>query len=117
VTESYGEYKRPIKDGKKHSQGVKTCASGEKYDGEWRDGKMHGHGVFTYANGDKYGMATYSNGHKYDGEWRNDKMHGHGGFVGFGGMAKTITHFCNVLNKCIIVMRNNHGMGVKSLAD
>ena len=85
-----GEY--IVINGKKipHGRGVKTYASGSKYDGEWEGDKGNGRGVFTWANGDKYdgeyqggkqhgrGVYTYASGAKYDGGWKDDKMHGRG---------------------------------------
>lgn len=75
-----------------HGRGTKTCANGDKYEGNWRAGQFEGYGTLTCANGDEfegewgdsglYGhvTATYANGDKYSGGYSKGKCHGQGTF-------------------------------------
>ena len=75
--------------GKKHGQGVKTWARGDRYEGAFADDYMEGWGVYTWGAkslfaGDRYegqftrdkrdgfGLYTWGSGASYAGQWKDD---------------------------------------------
>ena len=79
--------------GKKHGQGVKTWARGDRYEGAFVDDYMEGWGVYTWGAkslfaGDHYegqltrdkrdgfGLYTWGSGASYAGPWKDDAVVG-----------------------------------------
>ncbi len=88
------EYVGEFREGKKHGQGVKTWAWGDRYEGEFRDDRKHGEGMYVWGArsqwaGERYvggfvddnrqGWGTYfwPNGDRFDGEWQEDLRYGY----------------------------------------
>jgi hypothetical protein len=65
------KYTGPLKNGKKHGEGVEYYANGDIYQGSFEDDFKHGQGKLYFKN-----MSL-----KYAGEWRNDQLLG--SFVGY----------------------------------
>jgi len=82
------------KYGKKHGQGTKTYANGDKYLGGWQDDMRHGQGTYTWREMSAYATPLFNwwdKNHrvlsigrdkndriKYEGEWKDDKKNGQG---------------------------------------
>ena len=63
------------RDGKRHGQGTKTWANGNRYEGQWRDNNRNGHGTMIFTDGDRY-----------VGQWRNNMPHGRGVYTDHKGL-------------------------------
>ena len=44
-----------------HGQGVLTCKSGTRYEGEFKDDKMDGKGIYTWPSGNSF-EGEFKNG-------------------------------------------------------
>ena len=44
-----------------HGQGVLTCQSGTRYEGEFKDDKMDGKGIYTWPSGNSF-EGEFKNG-------------------------------------------------------
>lgn len=65
------EYRGGFKAGRKHGEGVKTWANGDRYEGEFVDDQKQGYGVYQWGRGPW-------EGERYDGTFRADRREGYG---------------------------------------
>ena len=88
IYEDGSRYTGPLRNGKRHGQGIYTFLDGGSYYvGEFKDDKKHGQGTTTFPNGASYvgeyeddtyhGQGTYTHldGAVHKGEWKNGYMH------------------------------------------
>ncbi len=87
------EYRGGFRAGKKHGQGVKTWASGDRYEGEFVEDRREGRGKYTWGRGrwagesyeggyladQRHGEGTYrfATGDVYKGTWAEDRITGY----------------------------------------
>jgi hypothetical protein len=65
------EYSGGFRQGRKHGQGVKTWANGDRYEGAFVDDRREGFGVYVWGRGNWAGE-------RYEGGYSNDQRHGFG---------------------------------------
>ena len=71
VASGTAEYQGGFRQGRKHGNGVKTWANGDRYEGEFVNDRREGFGVYTWGRG-KWA------GERYEGGYSNDQRHGFG---------------------------------------
>jgi len=84
------QYKRSLKEDRKHGQDIYHFINGNKYINEWNNDKMNRQGCFLwfcgnwydgyYQDAEMHGLGIFHlfNGHKYVDEWTTNMRNGHG---------------------------------------